>query len=84
MRLVNIGFGNMVSDLQVVSVVSADAAPIKRMIQSAREQGLLVDATSGRKTKSVITTSCQQIILAALTPETLMQRFNEVGGTEIE
>lgn len=77
MKLINIGFGNVVSTDKTVAVVSTDSAPVKRMIQKAREQGTLIDATQGRKTKSLIITSGAFLITSALQPETLMQRFNQ-------
>ncbi len=76
--LVNIGFGNMVSRDKVVAIISPDSAPAKRQIQQGKEEKTLIDATQGRKTKSVIFTSNDKIILSALTPETLTGRFNQV------
>ena len=76
--LVNIGFGNMVSRDKVVAILSPDSAPAKRQIQQGKEEKTLIDATQGRKTKSVIFTSNDKIILSALTPETLTGRFNQV------
>jgi regulator of extracellular matrix RemA (YlzA/DUF370 family) len=74
MKLINIGFGNLVSSLKVVAVVSPESAPIKRMIQEAREKGTLIDATYGRKTRTVIVTDSDHIILCAVTPETIGSR----------
>lgn len=76
MKLVNIGFGNMVSAEKVLAVVSNESAPIKRMVQDAKERGSAIDATFGRKTKAVIITDCGSVILSALTPETVAGRFN--------
>lgn len=76
-RLVNIGYGNVVNAEKIVSVVSPDSAPIKRMIQKERENGNIVDATQGRKTKSVIITDSKYIILSALVPETITTRYKE-------
>ena len=76
-RLINIGFGNIVAANRVIAIVGPDSAPIKRMIQEAREAGLLVDATQGRKTRAVIVTDNQYIILSAILPETMSQRFLE-------
>ncbi len=87
MRLVNIGFGNMVSAEKVVAVVSNESAPIKRMVQEARERGTVVDATFGRKTKAVIITDGSSLILSALMPETVAGRLNgkeEIGMGEDE
>ena len=83
MRLVNIGFGNMVSAEKVMAVVSNDSAPIKRMVQDAKERGNAIDATFGRKTKAVIITDRGSIILSALTPETVAGRFNSKSTCQI-
>ena len=74
-KLINIGFGNVVNTDKVVAVVSPDAAPIKRMVQSAKESGKSIDATQGRKTKAVISTNSEMLILSALQPETIAKRF---------
>lgn len=74
MKLVNIGYGNMVNTARIVSVVSPDAAPIKRLVQDSRTGGRLVDATGGKKTRSVIVTDSTHIILSALTAETIQSR----------
>ncbi|MBP1572427.1 MAG: DUF370 domain-containing protein [Oscillospiraceae bacterium] len=71
MQLVNIGYGNMVSSERLVAVVSPDSAPIKRMITDARDRGLLIDATYGRKTRSVIVTDSDHIILSAVSPQSI-------------
>lgn len=71
---VNIGFGNYINSNQVVSVSRADSAPMKRLVATARDQGILVDVTQGRKTKSVITAMNGQVILSALMPETIADR----------
>jgi regulator of extracellular matrix RemA (YlzA/DUF370 family) len=76
MKLINIGFGNLVSTDKVVAVVSPESAPIKRIIQDAKEKGTLIDATFGRKTKAVVITDCESVILSALVPEKLAGRFN--------
>lgn len=75
-KLINIGFGNVVNTSKIVTIIRADSAPAKRMIQNAKEQELIVDATQGRKTKAVILTDCNHVVLSALQPETLMLRFN--------
>lgn len=75
MRLINIGFGNIVSGNKVVAIVSPESAPIKRLIQDARESGKLVDATYGRRTRAVIITDSNHIILSAVQPETVAHRF---------
>lgn len=76
MRLVNIGFGNMISAERTVSIVSPESAPIKRMIQEVRERGLLIDASFGRSTRSVLVMDSGHVVLSALTPEVLCQRFS--------
>ncbi len=80
MKLINIGFGNMVSADRVVSVVSPESAPIKRVVQEAKEEKRLIDATQGRKTKAVIFTDSDYIILSYLTAEKLKERFVDDEG----
>ena len=75
-KLINIGFGNVVNSQKIVAVVNPDAAPVKRMVQSVKGSNSLVDATQGRKTKSVIVTSDH--ILSAIQPDTIARRFAEV------
>ena len=75
-KLMNIGFGNMVNTDKIVSIISSDSAPAQRMISRGKEQEILIDATQGRRTKSVIFTENNKIILSALQPETLAGRFN--------
>lgn len=82
--LVNIGFGNVVASARVVSVVTPDSSPMKRLREEARKAGKLVDATSGRKTRSIIVTDSDHIILSALQAETITQRFNEGGAGKDE
>ena len=77
MRLVNIGFGNMVAASRLVAIVSPESAPIKRIMQDAKEQGTLIDATYGRRTRAVILTDSDHVILSALQPETVANRFND-------
>ncbi len=76
MKLVNIGYGNMINSSRVVSVVSPDAAPIKRLVQDTRTTGKLIDATGGKKTRSVIVTDSAHLVLSALTTETVQGRIN--------
>lgn len=76
MKLINIGFGNIVSASRLVAIVSPESAPIKRIIQEARERGMLVDATYGRRTRAVIITDSDHIILSAVQPETVAHRLN--------
>ena len=77
MKLVNIGFGNLVSADKVVAVVSPDSAPIQRMVQEAKEQGVLIDATFGRRTKAVLIMDSDNVVLSAISPETVAGRFND-------
>lgn len=76
-RFVNIGFGNLVNEDKIVSVVSTDAAPIKRMIQTARDEGRAVDATCGRRTRSVLVMESGHLVLSALTTYTLAIRTRQ-------
>ena len=76
-KLINVGFGNVVNSGRIVAVVSPDAAPVKRMVQSVKGTRTLIDATQGRKTKAVIITSDDHIVLSALQPETIAKRFSE-------
>ena len=84
MKLVNIGFGNMVSASRIISIVSPESAPIKRIIQEAREKGCLIDATQGRRTRAVIITDSDHIILTYLQTETLANRIAEENSIEGE
>ena len=77
MKLVAIGFGNLVSVERIISIVSPESAPIKRMIQDVREKGLLIDASFGRSTRSVIVMDSGNIILSAIPPETLAVRIED-------
>ena len=82
-RLVNIGFGNLVNAEKVLAVVSPDAAPIKRMVSRAKEDGNLIDATQGRRTKAVVVLEGGSILLSALQTDTVFRRFN-AGLQKIE
>ncbi len=75
-KLVSIGYGNVVNSDKVVSVISPESAPIRRLIQDAKEKGTAVDATLGRKTRSVIIAESGHVLLSALTPETIAERIN--------
>lgn len=77
MKLINIGFGNMVSASRLVAIVSPDSAPIKRIVQDAKEKGTLIDATHGRRTRAVIITDSDLIILTYLQSETVAARLDE-------
>jgi regulator of extracellular matrix RemA (YlzA/DUF370 family) len=74
-QLINIGFGNIVSANRVVAIVSPESAPIKRIITDARDRGQLIDATYGRRTRAVIITDSSHVILSAIQPETVANRF---------
>lgn len=76
MHFVNIGFGNVVNSNKVVSIVSPDAAPVKRMIQNAKDNGTAVDGTCGRKTKAVLVMENRMLVLSSLLPETIAARMN--------
>lgn len=76
-KLVNIGFGNVVNSSKIISIISPEAAPIKRMIQSAKDSGMAIDATCGRRTKAVIVTDSGHLILSSLLPETIAARVNQ-------
>ena len=82
MKLINIGFGNMVSASRLVAIVSPESAPIKRIIQDARESGSLIDATYGRRTRAVIITDSDHIILSAVQPETVANRIDDYDDDE--
>ena len=75
MKLINIGFGSMIAAGRVLSVLAPDSAPIKRVMQEARDRGMLIDASYGRKTKAVILMDTDHVILSALTPETISARW---------
>ena len=84
MKLINIGFGNMVSASRLVAIVSPESAPIKRIIQDAKEKGTLVDATHGRRTRAVIITDSDLIILTYLQSETVAARLNDDNASDEE
>jgi len=75
-KLINIGFGNIVAANRIIAIVSPESAPIKRVIQEARERGMLVDATYGRRTRAVVITDSDHVILSAVQPETVAHRLN--------
>ena len=83
MRLINIGFGNMVSAERIIAIVSPESAPIKRIISDAREKNILIDATYGRRTRAVIVTDNGCIILSAIQPETVAGRLTGKTGQDI-
>lgn len=82
--LLNIGFGNMVMSRKVVAILSPESAPIKRMVQEAREGNRLIDATFGRKTRAVLTMDNGQLILSALQPETIAHRLLPMDSGNLE
>ena len=82
MKLVNIGYGNMVSAERIITIVSSESAPIKRLSQEARDDGRAIDATYGRKTRAVIIMDSGHIILSSLITETLAARINGMGGSD--
>ncbi|NLM61556.1 MAG: DUF370 domain-containing protein [Clostridiales bacterium] len=82
MKLINIGFGNMVSATRLIAIVSPDSAPIKRIIQEARDRGMLIDATYGRRSRAVIITDSDHIILSAIQPETIANRLDVTEDEE--
>ena len=83
MRLINIGFGNMVSASRLVAIVSPESAPIKRIVQDAKERGSLIDATYGRRTRAVIIMDSDHVVLSAVQPETIAHRFDVKDNTTI-
>ncbi len=76
-ELINIGFGNIVAGNRVIAVVSPESAPIKRIVQEARESGMLIDATYGRRTRAVIITDSDHVVLSAIQPETVSHRLDK-------
>lgn len=77
MKLVNIGFGSMVAANRILAIMDPDSAPIKRVVQEAKERGMLIDASYGRKTQTVLLMDTDHVILSALTPEVLGQRWED-------
>lgn len=84
MKLLSIGFGNVVSASRIISIISPEAAPIKRMVQEAKDEKTAVDATCGRKTRAVIVMDSGHIVLSALQPETLSARLDKDIGSKEE
>lgn len=84
MKLINIGFGNLISAGRLVAVVSPESAPIKRMVQEARDRSILIDATYGRRTRAVLIMDNDHIVLSALQPETIANRLSEKEITASE
>lgn len=84
MKLINIGFGNMVNAGRLVAIVSPESAPIKRIIQESKERGTLIDATHGRRTRAVILTDSDHVILTYLQSETVANRLNDEADDELD
>ena len=83
-KLINIGFGNIVSANRIISIVSPESAPIKRIIQEARDRGMLIDATYGRRTRAVIIADSDHVILSAVQPETVAHRIVDNGSDDLD
>ena len=77
MKLINIGFGNMLSSAKIVAIVSPDSAPSKRIVQEAKDKGSIIDASQGRRTRAVIITDSDHVVLSALQPETIANRLSD-------
>jgi len=80
--MINIGYGNIVSERRIIAIVTPDSSPIKRMVQEARDRGMLIDATCGRRTRSVIITDSDHVILSAVVTETVAGRTEAAKETE--
>ncbi len=85
-KLINIGFGNIVAANRIIAIISPESAPVKRIIQEARDKGLLIDATYGRRTRAVIVTDSAHVILSSVQPETVANRLSssEANGEDEE
>lgn len=83
MSFINIGFGNMVNSDKIYSIVGPEAAPVKRMVQSAKDNGVATDGTCGRKTKSVLVMENNSIVLSSLLPETIVLRIDAARGEDV-
>lgn len=79
MKFINVGFGNVILDMRVVAIIAPESAPAKRMVGEAKENGRIIDCTSGRRTKSIIVTDSDHIILSALAVEVIAERLNKTG-----
>ena len=84
MKLINIGFGSMIAARRLLAVVSPDSAPVKRVIQEARDRGMLIDASYGHKTKAVILMDTDHVILSAVSPETIGARLEEKETEDLQ
>ncbi len=83
-RLINIGFGNVVAANRIIAIISPESAPIKRIVREAEDRGMLVNATYGRKTRAVVVMDSEHIVLSALQPETISGRINDEEGAKDE
>ncbi|HKL80609.1 MAG TPA: DUF370 domain-containing protein [Mobilitalea sp.] len=81
-RLINVGFGNVVNTSKIIGIISPDAAPVKRMVQAAKDSGTAIDATCGRRTKAVIVIESGHLVLSSLLPETIAGRVNQFSPKE--
>lgn len=81
-RFINIGFGNIANADKIVGIISPEAAPVKRLVQNSKDNGMAVDATCGRKTKAVLVMDSGHLMLSALLPETIAVRANQTGSRE--
>ena len=79
MKLINIGFGNMINAQRLIAIVSPDSAPVKRLVQDAKDDGRAIDVTCGRRTRSVIITDSEHVILSAIQTETISNRLDNSG-----
>lgn len=84
MKMISIGFGNLVSAERIVSVITPDSAPLKRLVQDAKDSGRAIDATCGRKTRAVVITDSEHVILSALTAETVVERIEGTAHKSAE
>ena len=84
MKLINIGFGNIVFANRLIAIVSPESAPVKRLVQDARDRGMLIDATYGRRTRAVLITDSDHIILSAVQPETVANRLNTQDSDQMQ
>ena len=84
MKFINIGYGNMVAVERVVTLVSPDSAPVKRLIQDAKDDGRIIDVTCGRKTRAVVMTDSEHVILSALQTETIANRLNNSDSDTVD
>ncbi len=84
MKLINIGFGSMIAAQRLLAIVSPDSAPVKRVIQEAKDRGMLIDASYGHKTKSVLLMDTDHVILSAVTPETINARLSQKETEEAQ